>query len=133
MLKSEQILKAQKEKQSIKCVVWDLDNTLWDGILLEDSSVTLREDALSALQTLDERGILLSIASRNDHDAAMAKLTELGIQEYFLYPEINWNAKSSSIENIARNLNIGLDTFAFVDDQLRTGRSQPHVATSLVH
>lgn len=117
MLKSEQILKAQKEKQSIKCVVWDLDNTLWDGILLEDSSVTLREDALSVLQTLDERGILLSIASRNDHDAAMAKLTELGIQEYFLYPEINWNAKSSSIENIARNLNIGLDTFAFVDDQ----------------
>ncbi|MCA9938287.1 MAG: HAD-IIIC family phosphatase [Anaerolineales bacterium] len=117
MLKNEQISKARKEKQSIKCVVWDLDNTLWDGILLEDSNVTLRENALRTLQTLDERGILLSIASRNDHDTAVAKLGELGIQDYFLYPEINWNAKSSSIENIARNLNIGLDTFAFIDDQ----------------
>lgn len=117
MLRSEQIAKAKAEKQSIKCVVWDLDNTVWDGVLLEDTNVSLRAGVLETLQTLDERGILLSVASRNDHDVAMAKLEELGIQSYFLYPEINWNAKSSSIQNIAKNLNIGLDTFAFVDDQ----------------
>jgi FkbH-like protein len=41
----------------------------------------------------------------------------MGIQDYFLYPQINWNAKSTSIRAIAKSLNLGLDTFAFVDDQ----------------
>jgi FkbH-like protein len=117
MLKSEQIAKAKAEKQSIKCVVWDLDNTIWDGILLEDRNVSVRPGVFETLQELDRRGILLSIASRNDYDAAMAKLEEVGLQEFFLHPEINWNAKSASIQRIARSLNIGLDTFAFVDDQ----------------
>jgi FkbH-like protein len=104
-------------KQSIKCVVWDLDNTVWDGILLEDAEVTLRPHVVHLLKTLDERGILHSIASRNDHDTAMAKLRDFGIEEYFLYPQINWNSKASSVAQIAKDINIGLDTIAFIDDQ----------------
>lgn len=107
----------KKEKQSIKCVVWDLDNTVWDGILLEDAEVTLRPHVVRILKALDERGILHSIASRNDHDVAMAKLKEFGIDEYFLYPQINWNSKAASIARIAQDINIGLDAVAFVDDQ----------------
>jgi FkbH-like protein len=107
----------KKEKQSIKCVVWDLDDTIWDGILLEDREVKLRPHVVHLLKTLDERGILHSIASRNDHDLAMAKLKEFGIDEYFLYPQIHWNSKSSSIAQIAQDINIGLDAVAFVDDQ----------------
>ena len=107
----------KKEKQSIKCVVWDLDNTVWDGILLEDAEVTLRPHVVHILKTLDERGILHSIASRNDHDVAMAKLRELGIEEYFLYPQINWGSKAASVAQIAKDINIGLDAIAFVDDQ----------------
>jgi FkbH-like protein len=107
----------KKEKQSIKCVVWDLDNTVWDGILLEDREVTLRPHVVHILKTLDERGILHSIASRNDHDLAMAKLKEFGIDEYFLYPQINWNSKAASVTQIAKDINIGLDAIAFVDDQ----------------
>ena len=61
---------------AVKCVVWDLDNTLWDGILLEDSEVSLRPSVPGILKTLDERGILHSIASRNDRDSAFAKLRE---------------------------------------------------------
>jgi FkbH-like protein len=104
-------------KQSIKCVVWDLDNTVWDGILLEDKDVTLRPHVVEILKTLDERGILHSIASRNDHGTAMAKLQEFGIDEYFLYPQINWNSKASSVSQIAKDINIGIDTIAFIDDQ----------------
>src|SRR5947199_1101457 len=107
----------KKEKQSIKCVVWDLDNTVWDGILLEDREVTLRPHVVHLLKALDERGILHSIASRNDHDVVMAKLVEFGIADYFLYPQINWNSKASSVGQIAQDLNIGLDAIAFVDDQ----------------
>jgi FkbH-like protein len=103
--------------QSVKCVVWDLDNTVWDGILLEDSAVRLRPEVVEVIKTLDRRGILNSIASRNDHETAVAKLEEFGILEYFLYPQINWNSKADSIQQIAKLINIGLDTFAFVDDQ----------------
>ena len=101
----------------IKCVVWDLDNTLWQGVLLEDTDVRLREGVENIIKTLDSRGILQSIASRNDKETAIGKLQEFGLDEYFLYPQINWNSKAESVKNIAELINIGVDTFAFVDDQ----------------
>ena len=109
--------KKKKDKQSIKCVVWDLDNTVWDGVLLEDTNVTLRPHVVEIIKTLDARGILHSVASRNDHDVAMAKLKEFGLDEYFLYPQIHWNVKSTSIAQIAKDINIAIDALAFVDDQ----------------
>lgn len=64
---------------TIKCLAWDLDNTLWDGTLLEDLSVTLRSDAKQVIKTLDARGILHSIASRSNHDSVMQRLNDLGL------------------------------------------------------
>ena len=104
-------------ESGVKCVVWDLDNTVWDGILLEDHSVELKPDVPEVLKELDRRGILHSIASRNEYDDAMKKLQEFGIAEYFLYPEISWNAKSESIRKIKENINIGYDAILFLDDQ----------------
>jgi len=105
-----------EESRTIKCVVWDLDNTLWQGVLLENDDVRLRRQVLDAIKTLDGRGILQSIASKNEHDKAMAKLSELGVSEFFLYPQINWNSKVASIERIAQSLNISLDVMALIDD-----------------
>lgn len=106
-----------KPPKTVKCVVWDLDHTVWDGILLEDGDVPPRPGVLDIIRQLDERGILQSVASRNDEDAALARLRALGIDEYFLYPQINWNAKGQNVARIAQLLNINLDTFLFVDDQ----------------
>ncbi|MFH9347837.1 HAD-IIIC family phosphatase [Kitasatospora sp. NPDC017646] len=107
-----------KPARTVKCVVWDLDHTLWDGILLEDGEVPLRPGLREVIVELDRRGILHSIASRNDHEAATAALRRHGLLDYFLYPQINWNAKSSSIRSIATSLNLGPDAFAFVDDDV---------------
>ncbi|QIS03771.1 HAD-IIIC family phosphatase [Nocardia brasiliensis] len=108
----------RKRPRQIKCVVWDLDHTLWDGVLLEQATVTdLKPGVRDVLATLDERGILHSIASRNDPQLALAKLTELGIAEYFLHPQIGWDNKSASVAAVAARLDIGIDTLAFVDDQ----------------
>ncbi|NJM74260.1 MAG: HAD-IIIC family phosphatase [Scytonema sp. RU_4_4] len=108
----------QKDKKVIKCVVWDLDNTLWHGVLLEDEKVSLRENIGNIIHTLDSRGILQSIASKNESVTAIAKLEEFGLNEYFLYPQINWNSKVASLKEIATLLNISLDAIAFIDDQL---------------
>ena len=107
----------QEAEQAVKCVVWDLDNTVWDGVLLEDPHVELKPEVVEVIRTLDERGILHSVASRNDHDLAMETIKRFGLTEYFLHPQINWNPKSSSIQEISKNLCLALDTFAFVDDQ----------------
>lgn len=104
-------------ERKIKCVVWDIDNTLWDGILLEGDNVAVRDGIVDIIKTLDNRGILQSIASKNDFDLAMAKLSELGVDEYFIYPQINWNPKSFSVKTIAKLINISIDTIMFIDDQ----------------
>jgi len=105
------------DERKIKCVVWDLDNTLWDGVLLESDDVSLRDGVTDIIRTLDSRGVLQSVASKNDHHTAMAKLEEFGLAGYFLYPKINWNPKSGSVKTIVESINIGTDTIAFVDDQ----------------
>lgn len=101
----------------VKCVVWDLDNTLWHGTLLEDGEVELAEGLREVLAELDRRGVLHALASKNDHDLAWARLEKLGVAEYFLAPRIGWGAKSVSVKEIAEELNFALDTFAFIDDQ----------------
>jgi FkbH-like protein len=104
-------------KQKIKCVIWDLDNTIWEGVLLEDKKVLLKVDAVKTILELDRRGILQSISSKNNYNDAKMKLMEFAIWDYFIYPQINWNAKSNSVAEIAKNINIGMDTLAFIDDQ----------------
>jgi FkbH-like protein len=105
-----------RHSEGIKCVVLDLDNTLWDGVLLEDEPLRANENLFRLVRELDGRGILLSIASKNDHDHAWQKVEELGLAEYFLHPQINWRPKSENIERISNALDIGLNTFAFIDD-----------------
>jgi FkbH-like protein len=109
--------RSSKARGRVKCVVWDLDNTVWDGTLLEDAEVKLRPGVRETLEALDARGILNSVASRNDHDNAMQRLEKLGIADFFLAPQINWGPKSSSVAAVAQALNIGIDALAFVDDQ----------------
>jgi len=102
----------------VKCVIWDLDRTAWDGILGESDAdkVSLRPDVLRTMLALDDRGILQSIASKNDHDSAWSVLQRLGVAHLFLYPQINWEPKSLNLRRIIASLNIGADSCVFIDD-----------------
>lgn len=119
MLRDELIGQDEHQDQlpAIKCLVWDLDNTLWHGTLLENDDLVLRDGVAEIIRALDERGILQSIASKNEQGEALRQLEAFGLADYFLYPQITWNSKASSIRKIAEALNIGLNTFAFMDDQ----------------
>jgi len=104
--------------KKIKCVVWDLDNTLWDGVLIEDglSGIKLRSEVIEVIKALDQRGIVNSIASKNYPEEAEAALTSFGL-DMFVFPEIGWGPKSASVRAIQQAMNVGVDTIAFVDDQ----------------
>lgn len=104
-------------RPAVKCVVWDLDDTLWHGVLLENDLITLREGIVEVIQTLDSLGIIHSISSKNNYSDAMRMLEAFGLKDYFLYPQVNWDLKSSSLKTIQEKLNISMDTIAFIDDQ----------------
>ncbi len=124
--------KTVASRPAAKCVVFDLDNTLWDGILVE-GDVTLRAGVADLFAALDARGILISVASKNADEEALAKLTALGLEEYLLFPHINWGPKSESLKGIAKAIDIGIDTLIFVDDnpfeRAEVARALPEIET----
>ena len=113
-----------------KCVAVDLDNTLWGGIVGEDGVNGIRlgaeypgaafQELQRALRDLSRRGILLAVCSKNNPADAMEALS--GHPGMLLQPRdfaamrINWNDKAPNLREIAAELNIGLDTVAFLDD-----------------
>ncbi len=116
--------------KSKKCLVLDLDNTLWGGVLGEDGlhgiqlGSTYPGSAYVAFQEailgLHQRGVILAIASKNnpaDVDEVFANHPNLALRrEHFAASRIVWGAKSASLVEIAKELNIGLDSLVFVDD-----------------
>lgn len=104
--------------EKVKCVAWDLDNTIWDGILAESNPDTLnfRPGIKETIKRFDERGVIQTIVSKNTHEEALAVLDRLGISGFFVYPAINWGQKSENLKQVAERLNINLDTFAVIDD-----------------
>jgi FkbH-like protein len=117
----------------VKAVAWDLDGTLWDGVLLEDGpeGVKLRPEVAQVMAELDRRGIVQSVVSKNEPGDAMAQLRRLGLDELFVFPKIGWAPKSESIAALLRDLNIGADALAFVDDspfeRAQVARAHPSV------
>jgi FkbH-like protein len=111
-----QLVKAKK----VKVVIWDLDNTVWNGTLVEDGPerITLRPGIAELIRELDQRGIVNSIASKNDEAYALAQLERFGLREYFVFPMIGWGPKSEDIKQIKEAFNVGADTLAFIDDQI---------------
>ena len=116
---------------SKKCLVFDLDNTLWGGVIGDNEleGIVLGEgsaagEAHLALQRyakqLKERGVILAVCSKNDPaiaEAAFRDHPEMLLRR----PEIsafvaNWDDKAENLKAIAARLNIGLDSLVFVDD-----------------
>ncbi|MFL5735251.1 MAG: HAD-IIIC family phosphatase [Chloroflexia bacterium] len=106
-------------RPAIKCVVWDLDNTLWPGIAAEgEVDATPEPDAgmLRIIYELEARGIVSSVASRNDPGLGERLLAHPLLAGRFVAPQVGWEPKSQAVRRIAERLNIGVDAMAFVDD-----------------
>jgi FkbH-like protein len=125
-----QIIAALKGRAA-KCLVVDLDNTLWGGVVGDDGPERLvigegdaRGEAYAAFQRyilrLKERGVMLAVASKNDESDALEPFRSrpemILRRDDFLAFQASWRPKSESISEIARELNIGLDAIVFVDD-----------------
>jgi len=122
---------AARQGRSAKCLVLDLDNTLWGGVVGDDGVEGIKLGQGSALGEahlavqrhaldLSRRGIILGVCSKNDEGVALAAFEN--------HPEMllrrsdiacfvaNWDDKATNIRRIAKTLNIGLDAIVFLDD-----------------
>jgi FkbH-like protein len=117
LTKSKQPSTAAKPP-SIKVIAWDLDNTVWDGILIEDGAdkLKLKPDITEIIKQLDKRGILNTVVSKNNPEDALRYLEQIGLKEYMVYPKIGWGQKGQYIKELVKIFNVGANTFAFIDD-----------------
>jgi FkbH-like protein len=113
-----------------KCLVLDLDNTLWGGVIGDDGVAGIalghgeEGEAYVALhryvKALKERGVILAVCSKNEHETAASVFREhpdcvLRLEDFAVFTA-NWRNKADNIRDIAATLNIGLDSLVFVDD-----------------
>jgi FkbH-like protein len=116
--------------RSKKCLVLDLDNTLWGGVIGDDGVQNIilgRDHPLGEaylsfqryVKELRRRGILLAVCSKNDDANARQGFSHpdslLSLEDFSAF-KANWNHKCDNIREIAAELNIGLDSLVFVDD-----------------
>jgi FkbH-like protein len=116
--------------RSCKVLVSDLDNTLWGGVIGEDGVSGIKVDreysgiawwnVQRALADVKRRGVLLAIASKNNREDALEAFRShsgmLLTPADFAAERINWNDKPANLREIAAELNVGLDSLAFLDD-----------------
>jgi len=130
-----------------KCIVLDLDNTLWGGIVGEDgfdgielghtSNGKAFVDFQKYLLSLWHQGIILAINSKNNYDDAMKVIQEhpnmILREKNFASIQINWNDKAQNLKQIASEINIGTNSMVFFDDdkinQERIKQEFPEVLT----
>ena len=103
-------------KDKIKVVFWDLDDTLWQGTLAEGDDVKLYDDRVKIISTLNSRGIVNSICSKNDFEQTKSKLEELGIWDLFVFPNIAFLPKGQMIKDTLDEMNLREDNALFIDD-----------------
>jgi methoxymalonate biosynthesis protein len=102
----------------VKCVIWDLDNTLLSGVYLESGPQPPPPDPamLAVAAELRDRGIIHAIASRNPPEAAQYAQRATGLE--FAAAECGWDRKSDAVRRIIADLAMAPDAVAFVDDDL---------------
>ncbi|MDV3457234.1 HAD-IIIC family phosphatase [Sphingomonas sp. HF-S4] len=100
----------------IKLVIWDLDDTLWRGTLADGDAVVLHEGRAELVRALNARGVVSSICSKNDFEAAKAKLVDLGLWDEFVFPHIAFTPKPAAIRAIIEDMQLRPANVLFVDD-----------------
>lgn len=119
-----------------KCIVLDLDDTLWGGVLGEDEFEGIRlgpnppgnayVEFQKYLLALFERGVILAINSANNYNESMRVIREhphmVLREDNFAAIKINWKNKVNNILDIAKEINIGLEHLIYIDDSQQNGQ-----------
>jgi len=117
---------------ALKLVIWDLDETLWIGTLSEgDGHVELDPANAEIVRTLNRRGIISSICSKNDPDEARERLEREGLWDQFVLPSISWSPKGERIAQIIQDMQLRPPNVLFIDDNVGNLQEARHYVPEL--
>ena len=100
----------------IKLIIWDLDDTLWQGTLADGDTVAVHARRAELIRAFNARGVVSSICSKNDLETARRVLVELGLWDEFVFPDIAFTPKPAAIQAIIDDMQLRPANVLFVDD-----------------
>lgn len=103
--------------EKIKLIIWDLDDTLWEGTLSE-GDINFPQKHAVLLKMLMDCGIINSICSKNDYEKTIDCLKKLGIEECFVFMSIDWTSKGQRISTMLKDMGLRADNVLFIDDNI---------------
>ena len=108
--------KSDFDIKRLKLIIWDLDNTFWDGVISEGGGLLI-DSYINLVKDLSSRGIVNSICSKNDFETCMDRLKQFDIWEYFVFPSIDWTAKAQRVHGIIKDMGLRPANVLFLDDE----------------
>lgn len=99
----------------IKLIIWDMDETFWDGIISE-GDVIIPEGHLILINNLTDCGIVNSICSKNDYSVVKNELEKYGIFNQFVFVSVNWKPKGNRVKHIIEDMHLRTENVLFIDD-----------------
>ncbi|MCQ2070521.1 MAG: LicD family protein [archaeon] len=102
--------------EKIKLVIWDLDDTLWKGVLAEGDDVEPYMGRFDTVRRLNLRGIVNAIVSKNRYDDARRKLESMSVWDDFVFPRISFNPKGPVIKQLISDMSLRPVNVLFIDD-----------------
>jgi len=105
-------------EKKIRLVIWDADETLWDGSVyyIDKRAVRIKPGTEATLKELKKRGIISTLCSKNNYEDVDSMLKKFNIDKYIEKPQIGWELKSKAIRKLIRFFNLSLEEIVFVDD-----------------
>lgn len=116
--------------KTIKLIIWDLDDTFWQGTLSEGGATPIA-DHIQLVRDTTDTGIINSICSKNEPEPTIAHLKELGIWEYFVFASINWNNKGARLAHMIDAMALRPQNVLFIDDNVHNLQEAKHFLPEL--
>lgn len=102
--------------KKIKLIIWDLDDTLWDGTIAISQDISLKNDLIKLISEFNSKGIISSICSNNDFKQTKSILERENIFDLFIYPDISYKPKGQRIKKLIEDLKLRDHNVLFIDD-----------------
>ena len=101
--------------EKIKLVIWDLDETFWSGTISEQK-VEIPAINKELIKYLTDIGVVNSICSKNDWKVVEEELKKQNLQEYFVFPSVNWEPKGNRVKQLIKDMQLRSENVLFLDD-----------------
>lgn len=116
---------------TIKLIIWDLDETLWRGTISEGEVFPVPAN-IEFIKLTTDMGIVHSICSKNDYAVVQKKLTGLDLWEYFVFASIDWSPKGSRVRHIIDSMKLRDVNVLFVDDNIQNLEEAKHFCPGIM-